>query len=182
MNLSELDQRSIIALSQSCTEDLNTKTREKNALTKLLAELKKSKLQYDAKIMKKKKDVDSTIVQIMELEKKMAVMGNSNRMMIAELSGLRSENERNGLEVEQLRGDYVEATSSFQRECDEIERKKETLYTYRKEINAETKQRDNVQQDLRASRAAQSLMINRLDDMGRRNRALKTCVANTFAT
>ena len=35
-------------------------------------------------------------------------------------------------------------------------------------------------EDLRASRTAQNLMINRLDDIERRNKALKNCVANAI--
>merc|ERR1711920_930372 len=166
--------------SQSCTEDLDMKLREKNALTKLLGELKKKKMQYDAKIAKKRREVDGTIVQTMEMEKKLHTLTSSNKMVGAEVSGLRSENERLSVETETLRRDLKEASVTFEKECTEVERLKQLLFTYRKEINMESKQRDNVQQDLRASRTAQNLMIHRLDDMEKRNRALKTCVADTF--
>lgn len=182
INIQDLDHRSIIALSQSCTAELTTKMREKNALSDLLSDLKKKKMQYDAKGAKKKREVDSTVVQTMEMEKKLQMLGNTNKMMTSELAGLRSENEKLEGEVEDLRRSFKEATLNYEKECEEVDRVKRMLYSYRKEINAEAKQRDNVQQDLRASRTAQSLMINRLDEMEKRNRALKTCVANTFNT
>lgn len=182
INVNDLDHRSIIALSQSCTADLTTKMREKNALSELLSDLKKKKMQYDAKGGKKKREVDSTVVQTMEMEKKLQMLGNTNKMMSSELAGLRNENEKLEAEVEDLRHHFKKANLDYEKECEEVERVKRMLHCYRKEINAEAKQRDSVQQDLRASRTAQSLMINRLDDMEKRNRALKTCVANTFNT
>merc|ERR1719240_2426194 len=102
--------------------------------------------------------------------------------MSSELAGLRKDNENLEAEVEALRHSYKEATLNYEKECSEVDRVKRMLFSYRKEINAEAKQKDSVQQDLRASRTAQSLMLNRLDDMEKRNRALKTCVANTFNT
>lgn len=176
--MTTLDHQSIIALSQTCTEDLDVKLREKNALTKLLNELKKKKMQYDAKHAKKKREADSTIVQTLDMEKKLSALNSSLRMITAELTGTRSENERLDMEVDTLRKDYREASSSFERECMEVEKLKKMLLEYRKEINQEAKMKDSVQQDLRASRTAQNLMINRLDDMEKRNRALKMCVAN----
>merc|ERR1712232_1524864 len=116
----------------------------------------------------------------MELTKKLQNLSNSNRMMSAELAGLRSENEKLESELEILRRDFHETDSKFERECEDIEKLKTMLSSYRKEVVAEGKQRDNVQQDLRASRTAQNLMIDRLDGMEKRNRALKTCVADTF--
>merc|ERR1712061_269776 len=137
-------------------------------------------MQYDAKISKKRREVDSTVVLTMDMEKKLQSVTGSNKMVIAELAGLRVENERLGAEVEILKNDLKEATSNYDHEVQEVEKLKQILHTYRKEINAETKQRDSVQQNLRASRTAQNLMINRLDDMEKRNRALKTCLADTF--
>jgi len=84
------------------------------------------------------------------------------------------------VEVDHLRKDLKEATANFGKECQEVEKLKQVSSTYRKELNAEIKARDNVQQDLRASRTAQTLMIDRVDEMEKRNRALKTCVADTF--
>jgi len=180
VNMNELDHSSIIALSQSCTEELTNKMREKDALVNFLAELKKKKLQFDARSGKKKREVDTAIVQTIELEKKLQSAANTNKMMSAELAGLRKENERLENDVEDLRKYSAEGTEKFETECSEVERVKRMLHSYRKEINAEAKNRDNVQQDLRASRTAQNLMINRLDDMAKRNLALKRCVANTF--
>mmetsp|Transcript_64248 Transcript_64248/g.114095 ORF Transcript_64248/g.114095 Transcript_64248/m.114095 type:complete len:222 (+) Transcript_64248:129-794(+) len=176
----DLDPKSIIAHCQATTEDLDVKMREKIALSKLLAELKKKKMMYDAKGEKKKREVDSTVVQTIEMEKKLAALNNGNKTMGAELAGLRAENEKMEAEVEALRRDFKEASENYEKEVSEIEKMRRTLYSYRKEVNAEAKQRDNVQQDLRASRTAQSLMINRLDNMEKRNRALKTCLVNAF--
>jgi len=176
----EIHQRSIITISQQCTEDLETKSREKAALTKLLNELKKKKLQYDARIGKKKRDMDNAIVQTMDLEKKLTLLNNSNRMMTSELQGLRKENEKLEVEVETFRRDLQGALQAFEKECLEVDKVKRMVHSYRKEINAEGKQRENVQQDLRASRTAQNLMIDRLDDMEKRNRALRTCVSEAF--
>mmetsp|Transcript_51713 Transcript_51713/g.80740 ORF Transcript_51713/g.80740 Transcript_51713/m.80740 type:complete len:232 (+) Transcript_51713:173-868(+) len=180
INMNELDHSSIIALSQTCTEELTNKMREKDALVSFLAELKKKKLQFDARSGKKKREVDTAIVQTIELEKKLQTATNTNKMMSAELAGLRKDNERLENDVEYLRKALAEGTEKFDIECSEVERVRRMLHSYRKEINAEAKNRDNVQQDLRASRTAQSLMINRLDDMAKRNLALKRCVANTF--
>merc|ERR1711879_132892 len=101
--LNDLDHRSIVALSQSCTEDLDVRMREKHALTKLLAELKKKKLQYDSRVAKKKREVDSTIVQTMELEKKLQMLQSGNKMMAAEVQGFQTEKERLEDDVERLR-------------------------------------------------------------------------------
>jgi len=180
LDTNKLDHRSIIELSQQCTEELTVKVREKNAMSDLLAELKKKKMQYDGRGGKKRREVDATIVKTMEMEKKLQQLAGANKMAISELAGLRKENETYEAEVEDLRGSYKEATLNYERECSEVEKVKRLLVSYRKEIATEAKLRDNVQQDLRASRTAQSLMINRLDDMEKRNRALKNCVANTF--
>merc|ERR1712007_154568 len=102
------------------------------------------------------------------------------RMMASELAGLHTDKERLESEVDVLKQQFKEATSQYERECLEVEKAKSMLNDYRKEINVEAKQRDNIQSDLRASRTAQSLMINRLDEMEKRSRALKTCVAATF--
>eukprot|EP00927_Polykrikos_kofoidii_P058069 TRINITY_DN52380_c0_g1_i1.p1 TRINITY_DN52380_c0_g1~~TRINITY_DN52380_c0_g1_i1.p1 ORF type:complete len:259 (-),score=42.18 TRINITY_DN52380_c0_g1_i1:52-720(-) len=180
INPSELDHRSIVALSQSTNDELDIKTREKNALSKLLSDLKKKKLQLDSKLAKKQRDVDTTVVQTQDMSKKLDVMAVSNKMMSAELAGLRGENEKMDLEVDQLKQNLKEATANYERECMEVEKARKLLHNYRKEITLESKHRDNVQSDLRASRTAQSLMINRLDEMEKRNRALKTCVADIF--
>lgn len=180
MAANELDHKNIVVLSQSCTEDVDIKLREKSALAKLLSDLKKKKMQYDAKIAKKRREVDSTIVQTMEMEKKLQSIKSNNKMVESEVSGLRLENDRLTTEVDHLRRDLKEANASFDKECQEVEKLKQMLGTYRKELNIEMKARDNVQQDLRASRTAQSLMIDRVDEMEKRNRALKTCVADTF--
>lgn len=180
VSINDLDHNNIMALSQTCTEELTNKMREKADLTTFLADLKKKKLQFDSRSGKKKREVDTAIVNTLELEKKLANANNTNKMMASELSGLRKDNERLENDVEDLRKSLAEAIEKFQAERDEVERVRRMLHNYRKEINAETKQRDNVQQDLRASRTAQNLMINRLDDMEKRNLALKRCVANTF--
>lgn len=169
-----------MVLSQSCAEDLDVKLREKSELTKLVSELKKKALQYDSRIAKRQKEADSTVVQAMEMEKKLQALQSSNKMVAAEAAGLRTESERLAVEIDHVKVDLKEATASYEKECAEVDRLKQMLQTYRKEINMESKQRDNVHQDLRASRTAQNLMIHRLDDMEKRNRALKTCVANTF--
>jgi chromosome segregation ATPase len=177
---SELDQERIISLSQQCTEELNRKQQDKNALTEMLKEQKNKKMQYDAKLSKKKREVDSTVVQTLDLEKKLQMLNNTNKMMTAELAGLRSENERTQCDVDALREDLQKATNDYDRECGEVEQVKQTLFTYRKEITTETKRKDGVQQDLRAARTAFNLLMNRLDDMEKRNRAIKNCVANTI--
>jgi len=180
MNINDLDQRRIVELSQSTTGDLDLKLREKTALTKLLADLKKKKLQFDTKISKKSREVDTTAVQTIEMNKKLEQMNASNKMMAAELNGLRSETERLEAEVEERRQQFQEASGNFSSMQQQVERDRRMINNYRKEIHTEAKQRDNIQSDLRASRTAQSLMINRLDEMEKRNKALKTCVADTF--
>lgn len=177
----DLDPRGIVALCSSCAEELEAKLREKSTLTRLLADLKKNKMQYDAKIARKKREVDTTVVQTMELENKVQVLSRSNKTVGAEVSGLRAENERVAAEVDHLKRDLREASVNYEKEVVEVERLRQLLYTYRKEVGQEAKQRDTVHQDLRATRTAQSLMITRLDDMEKRNKALKTCVADTFA-
>lgn len=175
----DVDQKSIVALSQTCTEELEAKTREKTALTKLLNELKKKKQQYDGRIAKKKREVDAATVQTMEIRKKMSIVENGNRMMMAELNGLRKENERLEIDVQTLRRDLQAAIQTYDKECMEVEKVKKMINTYQREMNAEGKHRETVQQDLRASKTAQSLMMDRLDDMEKRNRALRTCVTDT---
>lgn len=180
VNADGLDHQSIMALSQATQEELDIKQREKASLNRLKADLKNKKIQCDSKLAKKKREADGTIVQTMELDKKNQMLSNSNRMMSAELSGLRSENERLEAEMEVLRSNFKEVNINYERECADVEKLRRMLFSYRKEITAESRQRDNVQQDLRASRTAQNLMIDRLDDMEKRNRALKSCVADTF--
>ncbi|CAK9073632.1 Proteasome subunit beta type-3 [Durusdinium trenchii] len=181
MSVSGLDHKSIVAMSQLCTEDLDAKMREKSALSKQLADLKRAKLQYDTKLQKKKKEDDSVIVQTMDMEKKLQTLNNSNRVATAELSGLGAENERLRQDIDALRSHLQEATVAYETECEALKGLKQALQATRKELAAETKQRDVVQQDLRASRTAQTLMINRLDDIERRNKALKNCVASAMS-
>eukprot|EP00928_Gymnodinium_smaydae_P065793 TRINITY_DN48887_c0_g1_i1.p1 TRINITY_DN48887_c0_g1~~TRINITY_DN48887_c0_g1_i1.p1 ORF type:complete len:257 (-),score=70.18 TRINITY_DN48887_c0_g1_i1:253-948(-) len=180
VQLHEVDQRSIVQLSQTTTDDLDKRLREKSALTKMLQDLKKKKLQYDAKIAKKQREVDTTVVQTLDMNKKLEMVNSSNRITSSELTGLRQENERMEAEVSKLRDIYKEACESYERECFEVEKTKQLLQNYRKEIGSEGKQRDNLQSDLRASRTAQTLMINRLDEMEKRHRALKSCVVEAF--
>lgn len=176
----ELDHRSIVAMSQSCTEELEAKLGEKAQLTKMLGDLKKKKMQLDTKLAKKRREVDTALVQTIDYEKKVQVLSSSNKTVGAEVSGLRADNDRMGAEVERLRRDLSEANNNFAAEVAEVERLRQVLFNYRKEVGQESKQRDTIQQDLRATRTAQSLMINRLDSMEKRNRALKTCVADAF--
>jgi len=178
--VNELDHRSIVALSQSCTDDLEVKQREKQALTKLLSDLKKKKLAYENKHAKKLKEVDTTIVQTMELEKKLKALLDTIKMMSAEVAGFRAEKEKLENEVDKEKVRLKEACDNYAKESLTVEKLKRSVFIHRKELSAEAKIRDNVQQDLRASRTAQSLMINRLDDMEKRNRALKTCVADAI--
>mmetsp|Transcript_12014 Transcript_12014/g.21300 ORF Transcript_12014/g.21300 Transcript_12014/m.21300 type:complete len:238 (-) Transcript_12014:57-770(-) len=177
---SGVDDKSIITLSQLCTEDLDAKLREKNDLIKLMNDLKKSKTQYDIRIAKKKKEFDQTTVQTMEMDKRLGATTNSNRVSSAEVAGLMGENSRLKQDVETLRANLTEAIAAYERECEEIEGLKQALQQTRKDLGAETRTRDMVQQDLRASRTAQTLMINRLDDIERRSRVLKNTVANTI--
>lgn len=167
-------------MSQSCTEELEAKLREKAQLAKQLGDLKKKKQQLDTKLAKKRREVDTAQVQTIDYEKKVQALTSSNKTVGAEVSGLKAENDRMGAEVDRLRRDLKEASSNFAAEVAEVERLRQVLYTYRKEVGQESKLRDTVQQDLRATRTAQSLMINRLDSMEKRNRALKTCVADAF--
>ncbi|CAJ1338916.1 unnamed protein product [Effrenium voratum] len=176
MSISGMDHKNIVAMSQLCTEELESKMKEKAALSKKLADLKRAKLQYDGKLQKKKKENDSSVVQTMDMEKKLQAVNNSNRVATAELAGLGSENERLRADIDALRSHLQEATTAYEREGEALEGLKQALQATRKELAAETKQRDVVQQDLRASRTAQNLMINRLDDIERRNKALKNCV------
>eukprot|EP00930_Biecheleria_cincta_P024399 TRINITY_DN17467_c0_g1_i1.p1 TRINITY_DN17467_c0_g1~~TRINITY_DN17467_c0_g1_i1.p1 ORF type:complete len:248 (-),score=45.66 TRINITY_DN17467_c0_g1_i1:68-724(-) len=180
LTIGPVDDKNIITLSQLCTEDLDAKMREKKALNKMLEDLKRSKMQYDNKFSKKKKEVDSATVETMQMDKKLQAVNNSNRVTAAELAGIQNENERLRQDVEALRANLSEVLAAYERECEEIESLKQTLQSTRKELMVETKQRDIVQQDLRASRTAQTLMVHRLDDIERRNRVLKTCVANTI--
>jgi len=180
IDVNHFDHDSIMTMSQQCTEDLSIKMREKNALADLLSELKKKKMQYESKGSKKMREVDLTQVRTMEMEKKLAQINNANKMMISELNGLRKENEKLEYEVEDMRKCFKESSTNYEQECQDVEKVKRTLYSYRKEINTEAKLRDGVQQDLRASRTAQTLVISRLEDVAKRNHALKTCVANTF--
>lgn len=176
----DLDHRHIVALSQSCTEEMEAKLREKAQLTKLLGDQKKKKMQLDAKLTKKRREVDTTIVQTIDLEKKMQALGSANKTANAEVSGLRAETDRMTAEVDRLRQQLLDASDSFAMQVAEVERLRQALYMYRKEVGQEGKLRDTVQQDLRATRTAQSLMINRLDSMEKRNKALKSCVAGAF--
>mmetsp|Transcript_84707 Transcript_84707/g.152703 ORF Transcript_84707/g.152703 Transcript_84707/m.152703 type:complete len:240 (+) Transcript_84707:52-771(+) len=179
-HVDQVDEKSILALSQMCTEELDTRMREKNALTKFLADVKRSKQTYETKIQRKKRDSDSVTVQTMDLDKKLQGINGSNRVTAAEVGGICTENEKLRVEVEAIKVDLVEANAAWERECEEIEGLKQAIYATRKELSNEAKHRDTVQQDLRVNRTAQTLMVNRLDDITRRNRILKTTVANTI--
>jgi len=180
MNDSSADHRNIVALSQSCTEDLEAKLREKAQLTKYIAELKKKKMAWDSKLTKKRKEVDTTLVHTIDMEKKLHVLNGSNKTVGAEVAGLRTANERETQEVERLKALLREVNTNCERELAEVERLKQVLHGFRRDIAVEAKNRENIHQDLRATKTAQNLMLNRLDSMEKRNRALKTCVANTF--
>merc|ERR1711903_54499 len=104
----EVDHENILALSQTCAEDPQARLREKSASAKLATELKQKKLQCEAKYAKKMQEYDRTVVQTKEMEAKLAAITNSNRIISAELSGLRAENERTSGIVEQLRNQQHE--------------------------------------------------------------------------
>lgn len=176
----DLDHRSIVALSQTATSEMEAKQREKAHLAKQLADLKKRKMQLDTRLTKKQREVDTALVQTIDLDKKNQVLASANKTANAEVSGLRAENDRTSAEVDRLREFLREASMNFAAEKAEVERLQQVLFMYRKEVGQETKLRDAVQQDLRATRTAQNLMINRLDSMEKRNRALKTCVVDAF--
>jgi chromosome segregation ATPase len=176
VDVNALDHKGVVAISQQCTEDLEAKTREKTALAKTLAALKKSKLQYETKLAKKKKEVDTHVVQMIEMDKKLQLITNQNRMMTSELTGLCSENDKLRQDVEQLQRDFREASSSFEHEKEAVEKLRKKLFEYRKEITTEGRKRDELASDLRAHKLMQSLTISRLDDMEKKHRAMKTCL------
>lgn len=180
MNDSSVDHRNIVALSQSCTEELEAKLREKAQLIKYIAELKKKKMAWDAKLTKKRKEVDTTLVQTIEMEKKLHVLNGSNKTVGAEVAGLRTATDRETQEVDRLKALVVQVSANCEREVAEVNRLKQILQGFRRDVAVEAKNRENIHQDLRATKTAQNLMLNRLDSMEKRNRALKNCVANTF--
>merc|ERR1719464_1667600 len=102
-------------------------------------------MQYDAKIAKKLREMDTTVVQTLEMEKKLHSILSTNKMVNAEVAGTRLETERLGVELEQLRRDLKDANESFERECAEVERLTQLLHNYRKQVNAEARQREQVQ-------------------------------------
>lgn len=157
--LSELGLESIVALSLSCSEDLDVKFREETDLAKLLADLKRKKTQYDARIARKRREVDSSIVQNMEMERELQAFVGSNKVVSAKVAGMGLENERLAAEVEHLRRGLKEASASYEKECLAVEKLKQMLFTYREETGAGAKQRGGVQQELRASRTAQKVCL-----------------------
>merc|ERR1712032_1618006 len=122
------------------------------------------------------REVDRHIVQTKEWERKLQGLQSSIKMMTGELNGLRGENERLEADVDTLRKELHEASLTFDKSSQEVDRLQRTIFYHRKELGSESRQRGDVQQDLRATKAAQTLMINRVDQIDKRSRALRTSV------
>mmetsp|Transcript_24325 Transcript_24325/g.58983 ORF Transcript_24325/g.58983 Transcript_24325/m.58983 type:complete len:196 (+) Transcript_24325:42-629(+) len=175
------EPQAIIGQSQLCTEELEAKTREKKALVRLLDDVKKKKLLLATRIAKKKREMDAATIQTIEIERKTQLLANQSRVSESELQGVKKENEKLGLEVEQLQRDLQAVQLTYEQELQQSEQLKKMVQSVRREIASETRQRDVVQHDLQASRTAQALMQERLAALEARNRALMTCVVDTLA-
>merc|ERR1719421_2380298 len=175
-----LDQQSIVYTTQACAEDLEAKAREKKALLSLLQDLRRKKLSIAAKMAKKRREADSLHVETMERDKKIAECTNQNR--IAETESIGTENEIRKLEteVETLHMDLEAAKKAYDKEAAECEDIKRTLASYRKEIEQDTRRRDSVLAELRASRTASRLMEDRVNQAQEERRALLSCVRDTI--
>merc|ERR1719486_506331 len=175
-----LDQQSIIYTTQACAEDLEAKAREKKALLSLLQDLRRKKLSIAAKTAKKRREADSLQVETMDREKKIAECTNQNRIAEAESVGTENEIRKLETEIETLHMDLEAAKKAYDKEAAECEDIKRTLASYRKEIEQDTRRRDSVLAELRASRTASRLMEDRVNQAQEERRALLSCVRDTI--
>jgi chromosome segregation ATPase len=175
-----LDQQSIVYTTQACAEDLEAKAREKKALLSLLADLRRKKLSIAAKMAKKRREADSLQVETMDREKKIAECTNQNRIAEAESVGTDNEIRKLETEIETLLMDLDAAKKAYDKEAAECEEIKRTLSSYRKEIEQDTRRRDSVLAELRASRTASRLMEDRVNQAQEERRALLSCVRDTI--
>merc|ERR1719316_1039135 len=175
-----LDQQSIIYTTQACAEDLEAKAREKKALLSLLQDLRRKKLSIAAKMAKKRREADSLQVETMERDKKISECTNQNRIAEAESVGTENEIRKLETEIETLHMDLEAAKKAYDKEAAECEDIKRTLASYRKEIEQDTRRRDSVLAELRASRTASRLMEDRVNQAQEERRALLSCVRDTI--
>merc|ERR1719261_371518 len=175
-----LDQQSIVYTTQACAEDLEAKAREKKALLSLLQDLRRKKLHIAAKMAKKRREADSLQVETMERDKKIAECNNQNRIGEAESVGTDNEIRKLETEIETLLMDLDAAKKAYDKEAAECEEIKRTLSSYRKEIETDTRRRDSVLAELRASRTASRLMEDRVNQAQEERRALLSCVRDTI--
>jgi chromosome segregation ATPase len=175
-----LDQQSIIYTTQACAEDLEAKAREKKALLSLLQDLRRKKLSIAAKTAKKRREADSLQVETMDREKKIAECTSQNRIAEAESVGTENEIRKLETEIETLLMDLDAAKKAYDKEAAECEEIKRTLASYRKEIEQDTRRRDSVLAELRASRTASRLMEDRVNQAQEERRALLSCVRDTI--
>jgi chromosome segregation ATPase len=175
-----LDQQSIVYTTQACAEDLEAKAREKKALLSLLQDLRRKKLSIAAKMAKKRREADSLQVETMERDKKIAECTNQNRIAEAESVGTENEIRKLETEIETLHMDLEAAKKAYDKEAAECEEIKRTLASYRKEIEQDTRRRDSVLAELRASRTASRLMEDRVNQAQEERRALLSCVRDTI--
>jgi len=175
-----LDQQSIVYTTQACAEDLEAKAREKKALLSLLQDLRRKKLSIAAKMAKKRREADSLHVETMERDKKIAECTNQNRIAETESVGTENEIRKLETEVETLHMDLEAAKRAYDKEAAECDEIKRTLASYRTEMMQDTRRRDSVLAELRASRTASRLMEDRVNQAQEERRALLSCVRDTI--
>jgi len=116
----------------------------------------------------------------MDREKKIAECTNQNRIAEAESVGTDNEIRKLETEIETLLMDLDAAKKAYDKESAECEEIKRTLSSYRKEIEQDTRRRDSVLAELRASRTASRLMEDRVNQAQEERRALLSCVRDTI--
>jgi len=180
LNPNDVDESTVLEMSQATTDHLEAKTREKNSLLKLHDDLKKRQHILDNQYCKLKNKADNSTSEMLKAEQKASELNKSNRVLVQELEGLGRENEKRREEVDMLSEALVEIKMQLQQEeriVDDLTRIKTSCH---KEMQVESKSRGDSLHALRTSRTAQSLLIQRLEDTQKQSMALKKTVSSTL--
>lgn len=178
----DVDFETIVALSRQFTAELEVKTAEKAALTKIIGDAKRAITRNQSVMQKKKAQLDKMKLQTGEVEKRLVDTDAGNTSLRHDLSGLLRENEKLATEVETMTEQMKELLRVYGEHRQQVASVTDMSSTYRKEVVIEKKKKDDVCTAVRTHRTARSILEERIDDAARRKHLLKTCIADVFVS
>eukprot|EP00397_Hematodinium_sp_SG-2012_P038512 GEMP01041908.1.p1 GENE.GEMP01041908.1~~GEMP01041908.1.p1 ORF type:complete len:207 (+),score=53.56 GEMP01041908.1:93-713(+) len=180
LELLDVDRQSIVHISRDCTVELEEKTKERDSLGRLLADMKKKLLLIAAQSTKKEREVDKMHVRALDFERKCKVIETQNRAIDSELAGLTRENIRLDESVRAMREALNAANEMYEKEKAFVQNETSAMHECRRELGRERKMNSTLSSDLRYSRTANTLLESRVQEVQKKSMTIRSCVAETF--